>query len=168
MNRRLSTSRIPRTERQRSYSALPRETRTPRRPSPSRPRSAHKPKYRFLPIILAGFLAFFALILFSGLIWATILFFTKGSPAEAVIIPLGIFLTMVFLSSYILSYILSGRHLLPILVFILLLNLFSLLLAGWEGFSLSGFLIKSAASLLCGLAAHALMRRSKQPRAMRY
>jgi hypothetical protein len=125
-------------------------------PAARRPRKRGVRHYPLL--LLAGLCCCAALILLATLAWGYAVYSSKGYVSGAGLLPLYIFLAAIFLSSCLVTALSRGGAIFPALLFSLLANLLSLLLAELSGPKLSGILIKLLLSLLSAAAGFTLTK----------
>ena len=126
---------------------------------------SHKPyskgktrKYRILPLVILGDIIFALLILLGIAIWSIPAFMSKQVIEESTVIPLLIYLFAIFLSSYMVSYIIKSKSFLPNFLLLLTFILYMVFVSGYKNIVITGLLLKSLYSLITAIAAFLLVK----------
>ena len=131
--------------------------------APPEPPPARRPRKRgwlhYLPPLLAGLICCAALILLATLAWGYSVYISKGYISDAgLLLPLYIFLGAIFLSSCLITALTRGGAIFPVLLFSLLANMISWLMAELPAPRLSGLLIKLLLSLFSAVTGFSLSK----------
>ena len=122
------------------------------------PASRKRGFWHDLGLLIAGLCCYAILIILAALAWGYLAFSQQGYISSEGLLPLAIFLGAIFLSSCFMTVLGRGGAISPVLLFSVLANVVSFLLAELSLPTLGGILIKLALSLLSATAGFSLTK----------